>query len=89
MRDRTSQPSKNAKGQTPKQEEKKPFNKTSQNIPKVNDGGGRNGKMPGKDKQKDKTPFKKPSDDKRGTSRANMYATKNTSKQQRDMLDFT
>ena len=38
----------------------------------MNDRGGQNGKMPGKDKQKDKTSFKKPSDDKKGAPRANM-----------------
>jgi hypothetical protein len=74
MRDRTSQPSKNANGQTPKQGEKQPFNKTSQNTPRMNNGG-QNGKMPGKDK-KDKTSFKKPSDDKKGAPRANMVCDK-------------
>ena len=71
MRDRTSQPSKIANGQTPKQGENKPFNNASQNTPRVNNGG-QNGKMPGKDKQKDKTSFKKPSDDKKGVPRASM-----------------
>ncbi len=71
MRDRTSQPSKIANGQTPKQGENKPFNKDSQNTPRVHNGG-QNGKMSGKDKQKDKTSFKKPSDDKKGVPRASM-----------------
>ncbi len=52
MWDRTSQSSKIVNGQTPKQGENKSFNKTSQNTPRVNNGG-ENGKMPGKDKQKD------------------------------------
>ncbi len=47
-------------------------------TPRVNDRGGQNGKMPGRDKQKDVS-FKKPSDD----------LIKNTSKQRRGMLDFT
>ena len=37
MRDRTMQPSKNVNGQTPKQGEKRPFNETPQNTPRVND----------------------------------------------------
>jgi hypothetical protein len=68
MRERTSQTPKIANGQNPKQGEK-PFNKTSNNTPRVNHGG-QNGKMPGKD-MKGKTPSKKPSDDKKGAPRAN------------------
>ena len=75
MRDRTLQPSRNNHGQTPKQGEKKPFNKTPQTTPRVNDRGGQNGKMPGRDKQKDVS-FKKPFDDKKGTPRANMVSEK-------------
>jgi len=60
-------------GQNPKQGEK-PFNKTSNNTPRVNHGG-QNGKMPGKD-MKDKTPSKKSSDDKKGAPRANMVSDK-------------
>jgi hypothetical protein len=75
MRERTLQPSRNNNGQTPKQGERKPFNKTPQTTPRVNDRGGQNGKMPGRDKQKDVS-FKKPSDDKKGTPRANMVSDK-------------
>ena len=75
MRDRILQPSKNNNGQTPKQGERKPFNKTPQTTPRVNDRGGQNGKMPGRDKQKDVS-FKKPSDDKKGAPRANMVSDK-------------
>ena len=71
MWDRTSQTSKIVNGQTPKQGENKPFNKDSQNTPRVNNGG-QDGKMSGKDKQKDKTSFKKPSDDKEDAPRANV-----------------
>jgi hypothetical protein len=77
MRERTSEPSKNANGQTPKQGEKQPFNKTSQNAPRVNHGR-QNGKMPGKD-MKDKTVFKKPSGDKKDAPRANMVCDKSIS----------
>ncbi len=69
------QPSRNNNGQTPKQGERKPFNKTPQTTPRVNDRGGQNGKMPGRDKQKDVS-FKNPSDDKKGTPRANMVSDK-------------
>ena len=75
MRDRTLQPSRNNHGQTPKQGGKKPFNKTPQTTPRVNDRGGQNGKMPGRDKQKDVS-FKNPFDDKKGTPRANMVSEK-------------
>jgi hypothetical protein len=43
--------------------------------------------MPGKDKQKDKTSLKKPSDDKRGAPRANMVCDKEHV--QAAKLDFT
>jgi hypothetical protein len=75
MRDRISQPSKNNNVQTPKQGERKPFNKTPQTTPRVNGLGGKDGKMPGRDKQKDIS-FKKPSDDKKGTPRAKMVSDK-------------
>ncbi len=41
----------------------------------MNDRGGQNGKMPGRDKQEDVF-FKQPSDDKKGTPRANMVSDK-------------
>jgi hypothetical protein len=41
----------------------------------MSDRGGQNGAMPGRDKKKDTT-FKKPSDDKKGTPRANMVSDK-------------
>ncbi len=61
------QTSRNANGQTPKQGEKQPFNKTSQKTPSMNHGGW-NRKKPGKDK----SPFKKPSNDKKDVPRADM-----------------
>jgi uncharacterized coiled-coil protein SlyX len=90
MRDRIPQTPKIANGHTPKQGEKQPFNKTLQHTPKVNNGG-QNGKIPGKEKQKDKT---------RRLSRSLLmtrkarpeqiwYLTKNMCKQRKDMLDFT
>ena len=75
MWDRILQPFKNNNGQTLNQGERKPFNKTPQTTPRVHDRGGQNGKMPGRDKQKDVS-FKKPSDDKKGTPRANMVSEK-------------
>jgi hypothetical protein len=73
MRERTSQTPKITNGQNPKQGEK-PFNKTSNNTPRVNHGG-QNVKMPGKD-MKDKTPSKKPCDDKKDAPRANVVSDK-------------